>query len=109
MLFSCLWAYQSTPRRAWGLGPNAAAGSPVLISPAHAEPLPVCRRARTFACRVCHNLSYTSVQKHDARLDRLIKGPEREIVRLIIQDKNMTWTLLALRAGSIRLGMIRKY
>jgi hypothetical protein len=43
------------------------------------------------------------------RLDRLIKGPEREIVRLIIQDKNMTWTLLALRAGNIRLGMIRKY
>ena len=54
-------------------------------------------------------LSYTRVQKHDARLDRLIKGPEREIVRLVNQDKNMTWKLLALRAGSIQLGMIRKY
>jgi len=64
---------------------------------------------QAFACRVCHNLSYTSVQKHYARLDPLIEGSEREIVRLIIKDKNMTWTLLALRAGYIRLGMIRKY
>ena len=62
-----------------------------------------------FACRLCHNLSYTSVQKHDARLDRLLKVPDREIVRLITQDENMTWKLLAIRAGYIRLGLIRKY
>jgi len=62
-----------------------------------------------FACRVCHNLSYTSVQKHDARLDRLLKVPGREIQRLVIQDENRTWKLLAIRAGYIRLGMIRKY
>jgi hypothetical protein len=65
--------------------------------------------AQAFACRVCHNLSYTSVQKHDARLDRLLKVPECEIVRLVIQAKNMTWKLLAIRAGYIRLGLIRKY
>lgn len=62
-----------------------------------------------FACRPGHNLSYTSVQKHDARLDRLLKVPDDALVRLIVQDKNMTWKLLALRAGCIRLGLIRKY
>ena len=66
-------------------------------------------RLQAFACRVCHNLSYTSVQKHDARLDRLLKVPEPEIVRLITQNENMTWKLLALRAGYIRLGRIGKY
>jgi hypothetical protein len=64
---------------------------------------------RAFACRSCHNLSYTSVQKHDARLDRLLKVPDREILRLLDQDKNMTWKLLAIRAGYIRLGLLRKY
>jgi hypothetical protein len=62
-----------------------------------------------FACRVCHDLSYASVQKHDARLDRLTKVPEVEIVRLIEQDQNITWKLLAIRAGYIRLGLIKKY
>jgi hypothetical protein len=62
-----------------------------------------------FACRLCHNLSYTSVQKHDARLDRLVKVPDGELVRLVVQDKNMTWKLLAIRAGYIRLGIISKY
>src|SRR5437764_1213957 len=62
-----------------------------------------------FACRACHNLSYTSAQKHDARLYDLLKIAEPDLVRLIIQDANMTWKLLALRAGCIRLGMLRKY
>ena len=65
--------------------------------------------SQAFACRSCHDLSYTSVQKHDARLDRLLKGSDREIVGLITQDTNMTWKLLAIRAGYIRLGLIRKY
>jgi hypothetical protein len=63
----------------------------------------------TFACRACHNLSYTSVQKDDARLDRLLKIPNREIMSLIAQNTNMTWKLLAIRAGYIRLGLISKY
>ena len=62
-----------------------------------------------FACRVCHDLSYTSVQKHDARIDQLLRVPDREIVRLLEQNKNMTWKLLALRAGYIRIGVIGKY
>ena len=38
---------------------------------------------QAFACRVCHNLSYTSVQRHDARLDRLLKVADHEVVRLV--------------------------
>jgi hypothetical protein len=49
------------------------------------------------------------VQKHDVRLDRLLKVPDREIVRLITQNTNMTWKLLAIRAGYVRLGLIGKY
>ena len=64
---------------------------------------------QVFACRSCHNLSYTSVQKHDARLDSLLNLPDREIRRVIAQDGNMTWKLLAIRAGCIRLGLISKY
>ena len=64
---------------------------------------------QAFACRYCHNLSYTSVQKHDARLDRLLRVPDGEIRRLIIQDTNLTWKLLAVRDGYIRLGVIPKY
>ena len=64
---------------------------------------------QAFACRICHNLSYTSVQNHDARLDRLLKVPDDALVRLIVQDKNMTWKLLALQAGYIRLGLMSKY
>ena len=59
-----------------------------------------------FACRGCHNLSYNSVQRHDAHLYGLLKVPESDLVE---QDENMTWKLLAIRAGYIRLGLIRKY
>ena len=64
---------------------------------------------QTFACRACHDLTYTSVQKHDARLYRLLKIPDFELRRILDQDENMTWKLLAIRAGYIRLGLIRKY
>jgi hypothetical protein len=64
---------------------------------------------QAFTCRACHHLSYTSVQKHDARLDQLLKAPERDLMRLVIQDENPTWKLLAIRAGYIRLGVISKY
>ena len=42
-------------------------------------------------------------------LHRLLNLLDREIRRLIAQDGNMTWKLLAIRAGCIRLGLIRKY
>lgn len=61
-----------------------------------------------FACRTCHDLSYTSVQKHDARLDRLLRVPASALMAVAMQDKNMTWSLLAIRAGYIRLGLIPK-
>ena len=32
---------------------------------------------QAFACRACHNLSYISVQKHDACLNRLLNVPNR--------------------------------
>jgi len=64
---------------------------------------------RAFACKACHDLSYTSVQKHDARLDRLLKVPEQELLRLVFQNENVRWCLLAIRAGYIRLGLMNKY
>lgn len=64
---------------------------------------------KAFACRACHKLSYTSVQKHDARMDRLLRVPVSELQRLITQDENIVWKLLAIRAGYIRLGLIGKY
>jgi hypothetical protein len=63
----------------------------------------------TFACRACHQLTYTSVQKDDARLYRLLKVPEPELVRLVTQNENIVWKLLAIQAGYIRLGLISKY
>ncbi len=64
---------------------------------------------RAFACRTCHNLSYTSVQKHDARLDHLLRVPESTLIRLMARDQKTTWRLLAIRAAYIRLGLLSKY
>jgi hypothetical protein len=82
------------------LCPGCGRGALKLYRPTH---LPM------FGCRACHNLSYTTVQKHDARLDRLLKLPEREMLRFVTQDRNITWKLLAIRAGCIRRGVIHKY
>jgi hypothetical protein len=62
-----------------------------------------------FACRTCHDLSYSSVQKQDSRLDRLLALPESELMDLVLQDENMAWKLHAIRAGYIRLGLMSKY
>ena len=80
---------------------------------------PLCRRRAfklyrpshlsAFACRSCHNLSYTSVQKHDARLDRLLKAPDSTLMRLMARGQKTWWRLLAIRAACIRLGMMSKY
>src|SRR6476469_4747021 len=51
---------------------------------------------QAFACRACHNLSYTSVQKHDARLDQLLKLSDGEIMSLVQQNTNINWKLLAI-------------
>ena len=47
-----------------------------------------------FGCRHCYNLTYTSVQKHDQRVDDLIRDPERFIRAPISLDE----TLLILKA-----------
>jgi len=64
---------------------------------------------RAFACRTCHDLSYTSVQKHDARLDRLLKAPDSTLLRLMARGQKTCWRLLAIRAGHIRLDLMSKY
>ena len=50
-----------------------------------------------------------SVQKHDARLDRLLRVPESILMRLMARDQKTTWRLLAVRAAYIRLGLLSKY
>ena len=64
---------------------------------------------KTFACRTCHWLSYISVQKHDARLDQVLRVPEAILIRLMARDQKTTWRLLAIRAAYIRLGLLSKY
>lgn len=64
--------------------------------------------SKRFACRVCHNLTYRSAQKHDARLDRLLKMPD-DTLRSIIEGGNDTERRLGLRARGIKSGLLRKY
>jgi hypothetical protein len=40
---------------------------------------------RDFGCRHCHDLTYTSCQQHDKRVDRLRKDPEA-LLRLLAED-----------------------
>jgi hypothetical protein len=61
-----------------------------------------------FACRGCHNLTYRSAQKHDARLDRLLKIPDGEL-EAIIEGGNDTWRRLAMKAQGIKSGLLEKY
>ena len=61
-----------------------------------------------FACRGCHNLTYRSAQKHDARLDRLLKLPDAK-VRSLIENGNDAWKRLASRAQRIKSGLLEKY
>jgi hypothetical protein len=54
-----------------------------------------------FACRKCHNLTYESVQRHDSRMDRLVRLP---LVDLNHALETGTWKqrLLAVRACTER-------
>ena len=61
-----------------------------------------------FACRACHNLTYRSAQKHDARLDRLLKMPDGELKK-IIEGGSPAWKRLGLRAREIKSGLLKKY
>ena len=49
-----------------------------------------------FGCRYCYNLTYTSCQEHDARVDRLVKNP---VLRAsMLNGGNPLASLLALKA-----------
>lgn len=61
--------------------------------------------SQVFACRKCHDLTYRSVQEHDARLDRLLTTPDHLLASYVLRG-TVSWKLLAIRAGYIRLGLI---
>jgi hypothetical protein len=65
-------------------------------------------RSRRFACRACHNLTYRSAQKRNARLDRLVSKPDAEL-QAIIENGNDAWKRLASRAQRIKSGLFEKY
>jgi len=50
-----------------------------------------------FGCRHCYNLTYTSCQEHDARVDRLARNPE--LLALMLKGGNLGASLLALKAA----------
>jgi hypothetical protein len=52
---------------------------------------------KVFACRLCLNLTYSSVQQHDARIDRLLKLPLEQFQQVFFSG-NATEQLLASRA-----------
>jgi|SRR5215469_3479668 len=61
-----------------------------------------------FACRACHKLTYRSAQKHDARLDRLLKMPDADL-RSLTENGNDAWKRLAMKAQRIKTGLLEKY
>ena len=65
-------------------------------------------RSPFFACRQCHDLTYLCVQKHDARLDRLVNAPDWFIWHCIRHGEG-PWPLLACRAAYVKLGVTGKY
>jgi hypothetical protein len=54
-----------------------------------------------FGCRLCHDLTYTSTQTHDARASRLAKNAE--LLSLALQSSDLRQQLLALKACSLVL------
>jgi hypothetical protein len=61
-----------------------------------------------FACRACHKLTYRSAQKHDARLDWLLKTPDGEL-EVIFEGGSDTCKRLGLRAREIKSRLHEKY
>jgi hypothetical protein len=63
-----------------------------------------------FACRQCHNLTYRCVQEHDARLDRLVSGPDWLVMYHMLNKNEKGWLrVMAIRAAYVKLGLINKY
>jgi hypothetical protein len=59
-------------------------------------------RERLFGCRRCHNLTYESAQKHDKRIDLLLKLPIEEFSKHLAIG-TLRQRLLAVRASTARL------
>jgi hypothetical protein len=57
---------------------------------------------RLFGCRKCHNLTYESSQKHDKRIDWLLKLPMKEFNKALMTG-TLRQRLLAVRASTARL------
>lgn len=51
-----------------------------------------------FACRSCHRLTYTSVQEHDARVDRLVRGGLERLPWGAVETMPVRSLLLSLKA-----------
>ena len=52
--------------------------------------------AGAFACRLCHDLTYESVQQHDKRIDRLLKNPD--LISDMLGSRKIRERLLAVSA-----------
>ncbi len=52
--------------------------------------------SRYFGCRHCQDLTYTSCQEHDKRIDALVNNPEMLLAMLDSNDTNVS--ILALKA-----------
>jgi len=58
--------------------------------------------SRYFGCRHCHDLTYTSSQEHDGRMDALFKNPEMLLSKMKAKDPKVNG--LALKAYVRSLG-----
>jgi hypothetical protein len=54
---------------------------------------------RLFGCRKCHDLTYESAQRHDKRIDWLLKQPAEEFIRAL-STGTVRQRLLAVRAST---------
>jgi len=64
-------------------------------------------RERLFGCRECHYLTYESAQKHDKRIDWLLKLPIEEFSKHLATG-SLRQRLLAVRASTTRLLRMQK-
>jgi len=62
---------------------------------------------KLFGCRECHNLRYESAQRHDKRVDSLLKLPAAEFIQILETGTNRQ-KLLAVRASTTLLLRMQK-
>jgi hypothetical protein len=62
--------------------------------------------AVAFACRGCHNLTYESTQKHDQRIDRLLRNPD--LITYLRGSWNDPEHLLAVKAADQQVSRMNR-